>query len=106
VLVVEEDKKKLTITFGNLKNKLYITNMKKIFLFTAEWCPGCKTLEPIMDKISAIIPVDKINIDYEIDRARSANVMSVPTVVLAENGQEIRRFVGVKSYEQMLEFIK
>jgi thioredoxin-like negative regulator of GroEL len=80
--------------------------MKKLFLFTAEWCPGCKTLEPVMDKISATIPVDKINIDYEIDRARSANVMSVPTVVLAENGQEIRRFVGVKSYEQMLEFIK
>jgi thioredoxin 1 len=106
VLVVEEGKKKLTITFGNLKNKLYITNMKKIFLFTAEWCPGCKTLEPIMDKISATIPVDKINIDYELDRARAANVMSVPTVVLAENGQEIKRFVGAKSYEQILEFIR
>jgi len=80
--------------------------MKKLFLFTAEWCPGCKTLEPIMDKISATIPVDKVNIDYEMDRARAANVMSVPTVVLAENGQEIKRSVGAKSYEQMLEFIK
>lgn len=80
--------------------------MKKLFLFTAEWCPGCKTLEPVMDKISATIPVEKINIDYEMDRARSANVMSVPTVVLAENGQEIKRFIGAKSYEQMLEFIQ
>jgi thioredoxin 1 len=80
--------------------------MKQLFLFTAEWCPGCKTLEPVMDKISSKIYVEKINIDYESDRAKAANVMSIPTVVLAENGQEIRRFVGAKSYEQILEFIK
>jgi thioredoxin 1 len=80
--------------------------MKQLFLFTAEWCPGCKTLEPVMDKISSKISVEKINIDYETNRAKAANVMSIPTVVLAENGQEIRRFVGAKSYEQVLEFIR
>jgi thioredoxin-like negative regulator of GroEL len=31
--------------------------------------------------------------------------MSVPTVVLAQNGQELRRFVGVKSFEQVMQFI-
>ena len=81
--------------------------MKQIFLFTAEWCPSCKTLEPVMDKINAtVMPVGKINIDYEIDRTKSANVTSIPTVVLAENGQEIKRFVGDKTYEQVLEFIR
>jgi thioredoxin 1 len=80
--------------------------MKQLFLFTAEWCPGCKTLEPVMDKISSKIYVEKINIDYESDRVKAANVMSIPTVVLAKNGKEIKRFVGVKSYEQVLEFIK
>ena len=80
--------------------------MKQLFLFSSDWCPGCKTLEPIMDKISQQIYVEKINIDYESNRAKSANVMSIPTVVLAENGQEIKRFVGVKSYEQVLEFIR
>jgi len=81
--------------------------MKQIFLFTAEWCPICKTLEPVMDKINAtVMPVGKINIDYEMDRTKSANVTSIPTVVLAENGQEIKRFVGDKTYEQVLEFIR
>jgi thioredoxin 1 len=80
--------------------------MKQLFYFTAPWCGPCQSFSPIMDKISATIPVDKVNIDYEMDRARAANVMSVPTVVLAENGQEIKRFVGAKSYEQVLEFIK
>lgn len=79
--------------------------MKQIFYFTAPWCQPCQTLGPIMDKVSKSINVEKINIDYESDRARHANVMSVPTVVLTQNGQEIRRFVGVRSYEQVIEFI-
>lgn len=79
--------------------------MKQIFYFTAPWCGPCRILGPIMDKVSQTMPVEKINIDYEMDRAKSANVMSVPTVVLAENGQEIRRFVGARSYEQVMQFI-
>jgi thioredoxin 1 len=80
--------------------------MKQLFYFTAEWCQPCQSFSPTMDKISQYISVEKINIDYESDRAKAANVMSIPTVVLAENGQEIKRFVGAKSYEQVLEFIR
>lgn len=79
--------------------------MKQLFYFTADWCQPCQSLSPTMDKISQHISVEKINIDYETNRAKSANVMSIPTVVLAENGQEIRRFVGAKSYEQVMQFI-
>ena len=79
--------------------------MKQIFYFTAPWCEPCQVLGPIMDKVAQQMPVEKINIDYEMDRARSANVMSVPTVVLTQNGQEIRRFVGARSYEQVMQFI-
>ncbi len=79
--------------------------MKQIFYFTSPWCEPCQTLGPIMDKVGQQISVEKINIDYEADRAHSANVMSVPTVVLAQNGQELRRFVGVRSFEQVMEFI-
>jgi thioredoxin 1 len=79
--------------------------MKQLFYFTSDWCQPCQSLSPTMDKISQHISVEKINIDYETNRAKSANVMSIPTVVLAENGQEIRRFVGARSYEQIMQFI-
>jgi hypothetical protein len=79
--------------------------MKQIFYFTAPWCEPCQVLGPIMDRVAQQIPVEKINIDYETDRTRHANVMSVPTVVLTQNGQEIRRFVGARSYEQVMQFI-
>jgi thioredoxin-like negative regulator of GroEL len=79
--------------------------MKKIFYFTAPWCQPCQVLGPTMDKVASQMPVEKINIDYEMDRARSANVGSVPTVILVENGQEVRRFTGARSYEQVMQFV-
>ena len=79
--------------------------MKKLFYFTAPWCGPCRMLGPVMDEVAKNTPVEKINIDYESDRARAANVSSVPTVVLTENGQEIRRFVGARSQQQINEFI-
>ena len=79
--------------------------MKKIFYFTAPWCEPCQVLGPIMDRVSGQLPVEKVNIDYEMDRARKAIVGSVPTVILVENVQEVRRFVGVKSLQEVMNFI-
>jgi thioredoxin 1 len=79
--------------------------MRQIFYFTAPWCQPCQALGPIMDKVSKQVRVEKVNIDYEMDRARGANVGSVPTVILVENGQEVRRFTGARSYEQVMQFI-
>jgi thioredoxin 1 len=80
--------------------------MRKLFYFSADWCIPCQSFSPVMDKIKSTIPVEKINIEYETDRTKAAKVTSVPTVVLVENGEEIRRFYGPRSYEQVLEFIK
>ena len=79
--------------------------MKTLFYFSAPWCVPCQTLGPIMDQVATRgIPVEKVNIDYETDRTVSANVTSVPTVVLAQNGVEIKRFTGAKSLQQVLDF--
>jgi len=79
--------------------------MRQIFYFTAPWCQPCQVLGPIMDRVSGQLPVEKVNIDYEMERARSAYVGSVPTVILVENGQEVRRFTGARSYDQVMQFI-
>jgi thioredoxin-like negative regulator of GroEL len=79
--------------------------MKQLFYYSAPWCVPCQTLGPIMDQVSSVIPVVKINIDYEANAAQQANVRSVPTVILVENGQEVRRFVGARSYQDVMNFI-
>ncbi len=79
---------------------------KELFYYTANWCQPCQTLGPIMDEIARQIPVRKQNIDY-IDPAvlEAANVRNVPTVILVENGQELKRFTGVKSNSQIITWL-
>ena len=79
---------------------------KELFYYTANWCNPCQTLGPIMDEITRQIPVRKQNIDY-IDPAvlEAANVRNVPTVILVEDGQEIKRFTGVKSNSQIITWL-
>jgi len=79
---------------------------KELFYYTANWCQPCQTLGPIMDEIARQIPVRKQNIDY-IDPAvlAAANVRNVPTVILVDNGQELKRFTGVKSNSQIITWL-
>jgi thioredoxin-like negative regulator of GroEL len=79
--------------------------MRKIMYYSTPWCVPCQTLGPVMDQISSVISVVKINVDYEAESAQRANVRSVPTVILVENEQEVRRFVGVRSYQDVMQFI-
>ena len=73
--------------------------------YSAPWCVPCQSFGPVMDQVSSIIPVVKVNVDYEADAAARANVRSVPTVILVENEQEVRRFTGARSYDQLIQFI-
>lgn len=79
--------------------------MKQLYYYSTPWCVPCQTLGPVMDQISSVISVVKINVDYEAESAQRANVRSVPTVILVENEQEIRRFTGARSYQDVMNFI-
>ena len=79
---------------------------KELFYYTANWCQPCQTLGPIMDEIARQIPVRKQNVDYTDPLLlESANVRNVPTVILVEDGQEIKRFTGVKSNAQIITWL-
>ena len=80
--------------------------MKQILYFTGTWCQPCKNLGPIIDKLSSNINVNKIDVDNNKELVMKFNVKSIPTVILLENGNEIRRFVGSKSENEVLTFIQ
>ena len=59
-----------------------------------------------MDEIARQIPVRKQNVDYTDPLLlESANVRNVPTVILVEDGQEIKRFTGIKSNSQIITWL-
>ena len=79
--------------------------MKQVYYFSAPWCQPCQTLGPIMEQVSQQVYVEKINVDYEPDLITKYGVRNIPTVILVENGQEVRRFTGARSYNDVMNFI-
>ena len=78
--------------------------MKTIKYFSATWCGPCQTFKPVMNEIASEgYSVQFIDIDQSSTIAEQYNVMSVPTVIIEENGSEVDRFVGSMSKQMVLE---
>ncbi|MCX8064165.1 MAG: thioredoxin [Candidatus Hydrogenedentes bacterium] len=68
--------------------------------FWAEWCGPCKMIAPTIDELAkeytGKVKVGKVNVDNEMELAERFGVMSIPTIVIMKDGQEVKRFVGVQ----------
>jgi thioredoxin len=62
--------------------------------FWAPWCRPCKAIEPILEDLP--LDVARVNIDEHPDLAVRYEVLSIPTVMLFENGQPQETVVGVR----------
>ena len=68
-----------------------LTKKKVLVDFYATWCGPCKMLSPVLDDLSDEIDIDiiKIDVDKHNDLARQYGVMSIPTLILIENNNEV-----------------
>ena len=62
--------------------------------FYANWCGPCKMIAPELEKVESSINVVKVDVDKFESIAREYGVMSIPTLILFENGKEVRRNIG------------
>ncbi len=79
---------------------------KKVLLdFWASWCGPCRMVLPIVDEIAAERPdikVGKVNVDEETALASQFGIMSIPTLVVIENGKILRQESGAKDKAAIL----
>ncbi len=78
----------------------------KYLYFSAQWCGPCKTLSPIMNKVSSHIEVEKVDVDLDYERAQQYGVRNIPTVVLVDGVTEIKRFIGVQPQQTYINAVK
>tara|TARA_B100001287_G_C22387911_1_gene391928 strand:+ start:127 stop:366 length:240 start_codon:yes stop_codon:yes gene_type:complete len=78
----------------------------KYLYFSAQWCGPCKTLSPIMNNVSSIVEVEKIDVDLDYERAQKYGVRNIPTVVLVEGETEVKRFIGVQPQQNYINAVK
>jgi thioredoxin 1 len=78
--------------------------------FWAEWCVPCHMVSPVIEEIARDhaerIKAVKLNVDDNPETTRKLGVLSIPTLVMFKDGQEIARVVGARGKEAILREIE
>ena len=86
-----------------------ISNGVVLVDFFATWCGPCKMLTPIIEQATTEIgdkaKIFKADVDEVEAIARKLGIMSVPTMILFKNGQEVNKLVGLRTKTQIIEAI-
>ena len=75
-----------------------------VLRFTAPWCKPCKTLDQQIDELGLSELVTIVDIDEQPQLAQQYGVKSVPTLVALNDGKEVKRLVGVKTKDFLMDW--
>ena len=77
--------------------------------FWAEWYGPCKMIAPILEEIAdeqgESLQIAKLNVDEANDVARRYEVMSIPTLILFKDGEPVKRIIGAKPKQALMDDI-
>ena len=73
--------------------------------FYANWCGPCKMISPELERVESSIKVVKVDVDEFENIAKEYGVMSIPTLILFDEGKELKRNIGFIDKERIEKFI-
>lgn len=86
-----------------------IASGKTVVDFFATWCVPCQMMAPVIDKVSdeyRDVKFIKVDIDKELSLALKHKVVSVPTLMVFEDGKAVNKSIGVISEEELKDLLK
>ena len=99
----------IKLTAENFESVI-LNSDKPVFVdFWAKWCGPCKMIAPIIEELAEELEdqfvVAKLDVDEAAKIAVNNGVMSIPTMVLYENGKEVKRTLGFQSKDRLKAFL-
>jgi len=94
----------ITVTDGDFTSTIS-ADTPTLVDFWAEWCGPCKMMDGPLDELAGEnagkLNVAKLNVDENPSTMGAYSVMSIPTLIVFQNGEEKRRLVGARSKGQL-----
>lgn len=96
----------IKITTQNFEDEVLKSDLPVLVDFWATWCGPCKMLAPAVAEIAgeraSTLKVGKVNVDEEPELAQKFGIMSIPTLILFNNGKAEKTTVGFMPKDQIL----
>ena len=98
----------MKVSENNFVNEVVEYNGKVLVDFYADWCGPCKMLAPVLEEIEkerTDVKVVKVNVDECPSIAAKYGVMSIPTLLVFENGSMKNQSVGFRPKNAVLSLL-
>ncbi len=101
--------KEYVITKQNFAEEVLNSDKPVLLDFWASWCGPCRMLSPVVSAFAQKHPeikVGKVNVDEESFLAGQHRIMSIPALVVYNNGKITNQTVGYRSIEALEELFR
>ena len=97
------------ITVANFEAEVLKSEKPILIDFWATWCGPCQMVGPIIEELGEEledIKICKVDVDKEPEISIKYNIMSIPTLIVFENGEIANKTIGACTKDEILELLK